>query len=471
MAGCPQQLEKMVEESLPPKDYKPVYMTSAIPFTRLAPAAGAEATGAGSNGGGTAGSGNVAMEIRTVDDSRYPGEVELRAFVYDSSGRFVMGLAPPYFAGKGNYHNYWNRLVDSCSGNAVPIDSFTVTEVRQDRREPYALSFILDHSPSMGEQRALKLQDAVRRTLRIIKPGDMVSVIKFTKDVLTEVPLTADSTKYRSLFKVDGLEGYSGGTAIFDAAAAGIEEVSAAPAGYKKALILFTDGGDNSSRTTIDSVLRLARRSHAAIYTIAYGLAEEEPLRDLAGYSGGRMYRIYSSKEFVFVFADIYRRLNNYYRITYRAPECQGLHTATAGLAIPELNLHLAADGHYDRSIFTPFDKVGEIAFVNIEFDYDKATIRPESMPLVQGVAQTMLSSPTLHIEIRGHTDDRGGDDYNQKLSEERAQAVADALASMGVDRSRLSVKGFGESRPLVPNDSEENRRKNRRTEFVITAR
>lgn len=471
--GCPQQIEKMVQEALPPKDYKPVYMTSTIPFTRLVEmnraAIGADAQGTGETGGGT--SGLLAMEIRNVDDSRYPNEVELRAFVYDTNGRFATGLAPPHFAGTGDYHQYWHHLVDSCGGTATPIDSFTVTEVREDRREPYAIGFVLDNSPSMGETRALRLQDAVRRTLRIIKPGDMVSVIKFTKNIFPEVNLTADSAKYRSQFMVDGLEGYGGGTAIYDAGLAGIEQVSRAPVGYKRALIIFTDGEDNSSQASIDSVHRWARANRVSIYTVAYGLADEAPLRDLAAYTGGRMYRIYSNREFAFVFSDIYRRLNNYYRITYHPPDCQGVHQATASLAIPELGAHLVASGRYDRSIFMPFDRVGDIAFVNLEFDYDKATIRPESMKAVREVAEAMRNTPSLRLEIRGHTDDRGGDDYNLKLSKDRAAAVADALVEMGIDRSRLSVNGFGKSRPLVPNDSDENRKKNRRTEFVITAR
>ena len=191
-------------------------------------------------------------------------------------------------------------------------------------------------------------------------------------------------------------------------------------------------------------------------------------MQDLASYTGGRYYRIYSNREFPYVFADIYRGLSNYYRITYRPPECPGLHTASVSLTIPELDSRLLADGTYDRSVFTPFSGVGDIALVNIEFDYDKATIRPESMPRIQEIASVMKTYPTILMEIRGHTDDRGSDDYNQNLSEQRARAVADALEDMGVKSARLTIQGFGESRPLAPNDSEENRKKNRRTEFVI---
>jgi VWFA-related protein len=485
LGGCPQHIEKMAEEMIPPKDYKPIYMTSTIPLGKVielhrkggagsigtnGTAQGTTETGAATGATDTTPTGPIRMEIRSVDDRRYPDEVEMRAFVYDTAGRFVMGLAPPYFAGTGTYRNYWRTLVDSCGGIASTIDSFTVTEVRQDRRDPYAIAFVLDHSPSMGELRARKLQEAIRRVLGIIRKGDQVSVVKFTKDIHVEVPLTGDSALYKRKFKVDGLEGYGGGTAIYDGTLAGMEEVAKAPNQYRKAVILFTDGGDNSSSATADSVYKYAREKGVNIYTIANGPeVESDIMHDLASYTGGRYYRIYSSKEFPYVIADIYRGLSNYYRITYRPPECPGLHTATVSLTIPELDeSRLLADGTYDRSLFTPFSGVGDIALVNIEFDYDKATIRPESMPRIQEIAGVMKSYPNILMEIRGHTDDRGGDEYNQHLSEQRARAVADALEDMGIAPARLTVKGFGESRPLAPNDSDENRRKNRRTEFVI---
>jgi outer membrane protein OmpA-like peptidoglycan-associated protein len=73
-------------------------------------------------------------------------------------------------------------------------------------------------------------------------------------------------------------------------------------------------------------------------------------------------------------------------------------------------------------------------------------------------------------MEIRGHTDDKGSAQTNEKLSLLRADAVAGALQQRGVPSSRLRTRGFGSSQPLVPNTSEENRAKNRRTEFVIVS-
>lgn len=412
------------------------------------------------------------MHIRSVDDSHYPDQIEMRAYVYDTTGKFIAGLAPPYFSGTGTYRRYWHWLEDACGGVSAAIDSFTVTEVRENAREPHAIAFVLDHSPSMGEARALKLQEAVRWTLGIVKPGDHVSVVKFTKDSKVEVPLTGDSAVYKKQFQIDGLKGYGYGTAMYDAALEGIEQVASAPAACKRAIIVFTDGGDNSSKKEFRHVYEAARKHQVAVYTIAYGLAEEEPLRELASWCGGRMYRIYSTKEFPYVFADIYRSLKNYYRIVYKPPMCAGKHTATIDLRLPELgDVIIRSHGRYDKSLFTPFDTVGSVVFANIEFEYGKAVVRDSSKQFIRDVAEAMKSRPTMRVEIRGHTDDVGGEEYNLKLSQARAQAVADELVLLGVQASRLMVVGYGESRPLAPNTSPENARKNRRTEFVILAK
>jgi len=77
----------------------------------------------------------------------------------------------------------------------------------------------------------------------------------------------------------------------------------------------------------------------------------------------------------------------------------------------------------------------------------------------------------TVKIQISGHTDNQGSEVYNQKLSLERAQTVYRYLVDNGVDSSRLSFKGYGKERPIAPNDTEENRAKNRRTEILILER
>ena len=396
----------------------------------------------------------INVHVRSINDARYPNEIELNVSVIDTAGRFISGLAPPNFQGTGNYRAYWRALADSCpqmnSTAQTRVRSFDVQEVREGSLDTHAVAFVLDHSSSMGNTRARRLQEAVARTMGIVKKQDYITAIKFTNKIKIEVPLTNDSNAYRDGFLIDGLEGYSGGTAIYDGVMAAIKELQKAPKGASKVVILFTDGDDNSSKLKIGAVYKAAKEHNVRIYSIAYGMTEETPLQNLAQYTGGMMYRLYSVKEFPLAFADLYKALKNYYRIRYRPPECAAVHSVQVRLAVPELVTVSTGTAQYDRSVFTPLDTVGSVQLVNIEFETGKATIRAESLSLLRDIAQYMKRSPRITMEVRGHTDNRGGTDINQKLSEARAQAVATALIGMGVQKMQLRIVGYGESKPLA---------------------
>ena len=115
-----------------------------------------------------------------------------------------------------------------------------------------------------------------------------------------------------------------------------------------------------------------------------------------------------------------------------------------------------------------PVEAEKAIVLRNIYFDYDKATLRPESVEELERVVRFLQENPTLRVEISGHTDSDGSEMYNLRLSQARAQAVVDYLVSRGISSSRLIAKGYGESRPVAPNDTPENKQKNRRTELKI---
>jgi outer membrane protein OmpA-like peptidoglycan-associated protein/Tol biopolymer transport system component len=108
------------------------------------------------------------------------------------------------------------------------------------------------------------------------------------------------------------------------------------------------------------------------------------------------------------------------------------------------------------------------IALNNIFFETGSAKLLPSSNPELNKLVWTLRGNENMRIEIRGHTDDVGMDDYNQLLSEERAKSVYQYLIDRGIEPSRLSFKGFGETQPVATNENEEGRRMNRRTEFVI---
>jgi outer membrane protein OmpA-like peptidoglycan-associated protein len=104
----------------------------------------------------------------------------------------------------------------------------------------------------------------------------------------------------------------------------------------------------------------------------------------------------------------------------------------------------------------------------HLKFAFDKADLRPQDKELLSRIAGILLTSPDYTISVNGYTDDIGTDEYNQKLSERRAQAVRDYLVEAGLSPEILTVIGHGKSHPLVPGTSEEARAKNRRVELGI---
>jgi OOP family OmpA-OmpF porin len=111
----------------------------------------------------------------------------------------------------------------------------------------------------------------------------------------------------------------------------------------------------------------------------------------------------------------------------------------------------------------------GKVDLYGIYFDVDKATLKPESEPVLRQVLTLLGDRPQLQLGIAGHTDSQAGDAYNLELSLRRAQAVAQWLVRGGVDAARLDAKGFGETRPVADNASAAGRALNRRVEIRDT--
>ena len=104
----------------------------------------------------------------------------------------------------------------------------------------------------------------------------------------------------------------------------------------------------------------------------------------------------------------------------------------------------------------------------NLFFATGKSEVLPQSHNELYRLRRLMEENPTMKIELRGHTDNQGTSEFNRRLSEARAQAVADYLVAHGIDKARLTTVGFGKTMPIDSNDTAEGRSRNRRVEYRV---
>ncbi|MFK8101297.1 MAG: OmpA family protein, partial [Saprospiraceae bacterium] len=124
-----------------------------------------------------------------------------------------------------------------------------------------------------------------------------------------------------------------------------------------------------------------------------------------------------------------------------------------------------------EESLATLEVAVGQVIQLDrIYFETAKWDLLEASFEELAELHRLLNEHPSMQIEIHGHTDSRGGENYNQNLSENRAKAVHQYLLDQGVDPSRIAYQGYGELRPIENNETEEGRQTNRRVEFIILA-
>jgi outer membrane protein OmpA-like peptidoglycan-associated protein len=163
--------------------------------------------------------------------------------------------------------------------------------------------------------------------------------------------------------------------------------------------------------------------------------------------------------------------------------ESQGVHQADVTLLAHHTkngrdiwaSLHNGGDGYTiqvadagaARDLSKQLAKDCHVALYGVLFDFNKATLKPESDSVLQTVLALLHKDVTLKLDVQGHTDNVGDDAYNQTLSEARAKSVMAWLTAHGIAGARLSFKGFGKTVPVASNDSDEGRAKNRRVEIA----
>lgn len=137
---------------------------------------------------------------------------------------------------------------------------------------------------------------------------------------------------------------------------------------------------------------------------------------------------------------------------------------------IDDVRVWQEGDVPAEKPVFeiSKIEKKQPVILKNIFFDFDQSTLKPISFEELNHLFHFLQKNKNVKIAIHGHSDDRGNETYNLKLSASRAHTVMDFLIQKGIEQERLQSKGFGESQPVVASDSEEAREKNRRVEFLI---
>lgn len=160
------------------------------------------------------------------------------------------------------------------------------------------------------------------------------------------------------------------------------------------------------------------------------------------------------------------------YSIALPAGKVYGFLAEADGYLSLTQNIDLTKEEYYrniNRDLYlVPIKKGANITINNLFFEFSKFDLLPESYPELDRLANFMLKNTEYDVEISGHTDNVGSDAANMVLSKNRASSVAQYLISKGIESTKLKIKGYGKSKPIKPNDTEENRQQNRRVEFKI---
>lgn len=447
-------IKPLVTPKAPPGYTPPIYMTGTIPASEVDP-------------------GGAVADVWRVNTNNYPDSVQLYLRLYTPQGKLLTGMAPPYWRGTGDYHTIWSGLTEQLgeSGRPLTMKEYTVREFSDEDGIPYELALVVDRSGTMSSNRP-NIDEAARTFINLKRPQDRIAAVTFEREPKVIVSPTDNSGLLLAAFNGEPDPKYHAGyTAIYSAARVGAEQTATSPADHPRAVVVLTDGEDNASTTTTGQLYDLCRRQNIPVFTVAFGAVNPRPLSEISNATGGRFYQTYTFDELKAAFADIYRSLRNYYVVTYKPPYVPGLHRAQLTINLPRGGAPLAVTATYNT--LTGDLIAGDRFSVSdtVFFEYNSTTLRPEAAGALTTISNWLKEDEHRRIEVRGHTDAIGGEEYNQRLSDARATAVQAAIVAQGVALERVRARGFGMTMPVATNDTEEGRSRNRRVEFIILAR
>lgn len=449
--------------------------------------------------------------------------ISLNAHIVDENGVYYYGASSEKWK-----HIWCNVVLNSGNNNLKQITDFEIIEHRDNIFLPYGTAIIMDHSGSMGDYRALKLQKAVENYIKMKVKDDAFALIKFDHWVGIEAYPNKNTVELLQNLEKIGLKGYGGATSILDAANAGISVLKNYDDYVKNNLVILTDGMENSSFIHKVDLIQRAIANNINIFIIGFGeYVDDDYLKSITNNTNGVYYKIYKTSDFDWIFKDIHAKMRNYYEIKFKS-DFQGEHQSLlkvcitnkhndslginfnntpfpkrelideevadnigkvktmnanedlnklskvenikdfslvkSSLYVPEKKLH-NKENPTNQLIIDDFEN---LEFTNIQFEYSSINIVGSSQKVIDQLVSFMIENKNLKIEIAGHTDSNGDANFNMELSEKRALAIKSKLEEKRIDGNRIKTKGYGDLFPLVPNTSEKNKQKNRRVEFRI---
>ena len=331
-------------------------------------------------------------------------------------------------------------------------------------------AFLLDHSGSMGKKRANVLQNSVFKSVSTNYTFEnsvynKYSLYKFDFNTGLVVS-SSDINDIRNRFMPsNGLINYGGGTAMKDGLIRVISDLRNDSKSDNKVVVMFTDGDSNSDviEKKMSAVISDALKENINIIVVGFGSHfNVNALNEIAYYSGGNLYHIYTEEEFDILFDNIFKDLDSKYDLEF-SPCMFG----------EEIELEIKLKGVEDdplvgKTVFRSPEEEGFAIDLNILFDVVKSDIKPEYYDKLNNLIRYMRYKD-FKIRVEGHTDRQGNSNINKRISLDRANSVKKYIVSKGISESKVNAIGYGEDRPAYNYiGSTEDSELNRRIEIVI---
>lgn len=361
--------------------------------------------------------------------------------------------------GDFNYKRYLNdlnsdniehiKLISYPDSTSCIVEKYRLLEKRKLNRH---FSFVLDHSGSMGDNRASMLQNAVYKAIKndFNQNKNTYSIHKFDGEGNIKHLITTKSLDKVEdvLLPTKGLLGFGHSTAIKDALVQAIDSLSKDNYSESKIIILFTDGHSNTDYTSLEisDIVRKAIDNNINIVPVGFGnYFAENVLSSIAYYSGGGFYKIYHENEFDQLFENIITDVELSYEIEFSP--CIFGEEIEVEIKIKGLEKPLVASSWFSTPI-----KSGYSIDLNLLFKTGSDIIdKKKYSDGLKQVIKVLKENPGIELLIEGHTDKVGGERYNIDLSLKRAKAVKKYFIQQGISEERLEAKGLGWSVAAYP--------------------